>query len=129
MFNIRKRLHTTKLKVFEKTEWVVVNSSVLMDKIILLFDAGMTTGGSMYSSRTAAIDLAHVAEDYLCSDYKCLALDTRAASCDIVATGVSFFPKTKKITMIFAGCSATSKFSRTLRNKCKEMEGGLVGCK
>jgi hypothetical protein len=47
----------------------------------------MTTGGSVYSARTAAIDLAHAAEDYGygCSDYKCLALDGVAAGCKMAA--------------------------------------------
>jgi len=65
----------------------------------------------------------------ICSDYKCLTLDCIAAGCDLAATGVSFLPKTNVTVIAFAGCTATSKFSRTLRNKCKEVEGGLFGCK
>jgi hypothetical protein len=127
-FNLRQRLSTTKLKVFEKGELVMGNSSVLMEKITQFLDAGMTTGGSVYSGRTAAVDVAHAAEDFGCSDYKCLTLDCIAAGCDIAATGVSFLPKNDKTVAIFAGCTTVSKFSRTLRNKCKEIEGGLFGC-
>lgn len=110
-------------------EWVTGNSSVLMEKVTQLFDVGMTTGGSVYSARTAAIDLAHAAEDYTCSDYKCLTLDCIAVGCDLVATGVSFLSRNNTTIITFAGYTATSKFSRTLRDKCKEMEGGLFGCK
>lgn len=128
-FKIRERFNSTKLKVYKKTVWVAGNSSVLMEKLTQLIDIGTTTGGSVYSARTAAIDVAHAAEDYACSDYKCLALDCIASGCDLVATGLSFLPKTKVTVTAFAGCTATSKFSRTLRNKCKEMNGGLLGCK
>ena len=34
------------------------NSSILMEKVTQLIDAGMTTGCSVYIVRTAAIDLA-----------------------------------------------------------------------
>lgn len=128
-FKVRERLNSTKLKVFEKTGWVAGNSSALMEKLTLFLDIGATTGASVYSARTAAIDVAHAVEDYACSDYKCLALDCIASGCDLAATGIAFLPKTNVTGMAFAGCTAASKFSRTLRKKCKEMEGGLFGCK
>lgn len=90
-----------------------------MEKITQFLDASMTTGGSIYSGRTAAIDVAHAAEDYACSDYKCLTLDCIVAGCDLVASGVSFLPKNNKTIAAFAGCTTVSKFSRTLRNKYK----------
>jgi len=68
-FKIRKRLSSTKLKAFQKAEWVAGNSSALVEKVTQLLDVGMTTGGSVYGARTAAIDLAHAAEDYGCSDF------------------------------------------------------------
>ena len=126
---VRKRLNSMKLKMFEKGGWVAGNSSALMEKVTQLIDAGMTTGGAGYSAKKAAIDVAHAAEDYLCSDYKCLALDTVAAGCDLVATGVSFLPKNKVTIGVFAGTTASSRFCRTLRNECKKTEGGLFGCK
>ena len=128
-FRIRERLNKTKLRVFEKAGWTVGNSSVLMEKLSQLVDLGSTTAGSTYSARTAAIDISNALEDYVCSDYKCLTLDCIASCCDVVATGVSFLPKNNVTCMTFAGCTATSKFSRTLRNRCKEIEGGLLGCK
>lgn len=129
IFKIRERLNTTKLKAFEKAGWVAGNSSALMEKIAQFLDISATTAGSVYSARTAAIDVAHAAEDYSCSDYKCLTLDCIAAGCDLAAAGIAFFPKNNVTGMAFAGCTATSKFSRTLRKKCKEMEGGLFSCK
>jgi hypothetical protein len=125
---IRKRLNLTKLKAFDKAGWVAGNSSALMEKIGQFLDIGVTTGGSVYSARTGALNLANGLEDYACSDYKCLTLDCLACICDAAATGVAFLPKTNATGAAFAGCTATSKFSRTLRNKCKEM-GGLLGCK
>jgi hypothetical protein len=127
-FQIRKRLNATKLKVFEKTSWVVGNSSAVLEKISIFLDIGATTGGSVYSVRTAALDVANGIEDYTCSDYKCLTLDCIACCCDIASTGISFLPKTTTTGAAFAGFTATSKFSRTLRNRCKEV-GGLFGCK
>ena len=128
-FRIRQRLNKTKLKAFEKTGWVAGNSSALMEKVGHFLDIGSTTAGSAYSARTAAVDVANALEDYACSDYKCLTLDCVASCCDLAAAGIAFLPKTNATGAAFAGCTATSKFSRTLRNRCKEMEGGLLGCK
>ncbi len=128
-FEIRKRLNKTKLKAFEKASWVAGNSSELTQKIIQFLDIGSTTAGSAYSARTAAVDVANALEDYACSDYKCLTLDCVASCCDLAATGIAFLPKNNFTGAAFAGCTATSKFSRTLRNRCKELEGGLLGCK
>lgn len=124
---LRERLNSTKLKAFEKAGWVAGNSSAVIEKIGQFLDIGATTAGSVYSARTAAIDVAHGLEDYTCSDYRCLTLDCIACCCDIASTGISFLPKTSITGSVFAGCTATSKFSRTLRNKCKEA-GGLLGC-
>lgn len=128
-FRIRERLNETRLKAFEKVGWVAGNSSALMEKICQFIDIGATTAGSTYSARTAAIDIANAVEDYACSDYKCLTLDCVASCCDLGATGIAFLPKNNVTGVAFAACTATSKFSRTLRNKCKEMESGLFGCK
>jgi hypothetical protein len=128
-FQIRKRLNKTKLKAFEKAGWVAGNSSGLMQKVVQFLDIGSTTAGSAYSARTAAIDVANALKDYACSDYKCLTLDCVASCCDFAAAGIAFLPKNNVTGAAFAGCTATSKFSRTLRNRCKEIEGGLLGCK
>lgn len=118
-FKIRERLNSTKLKAFEKAGWIAGNSNALMEKITQFLDSGATTAGSTYSARTAAVGGADAAEDYACSDYKCLVLDCIAAGCDLAATGIAFLPKNNGTGIVFAGCTATSKFSRTLRNKWK----------
>ena len=128
-FKIRERLNKTRLKAFEKAGWLAGNSTELIQKIGQFLDIGTTTAGSAYSARTAAIDIGNALEDYACSDYKCFTLDCIASFCDVGATGIAFLPKNNITGAAFAGCTAASKFSRTLRNKCKEMEGGLFGCK
>jgi hypothetical protein len=100
-----------------------------MEKVGYFLDIGSTTAGSAYSAQTAAVDVANALEDYACSDYKCLTLDCVASCCDLAAAGIAFLPKTNSTGAIFAGCTAISKFSRTLRNRCKQMEGSLLGCK
>ena len=125
-FKIKNRLKKTRLKALEKASWVAGNSSQLMQKIAQFMDIGMTTSGSVYSAKTAAVDIANAVEDYACSDYKCLTLDCIASCCDLGATGIAFLPKNNITGAAFAACTATSKFSRTLRNKCKS---GLFGCK
>jgi predicted phosphoribosyltransferase len=62
-------------------------------------------------------------------DVVILALDGVAAGCDMAVAGIAFLSKTSSTAIIFAGCTSTSKFARTLRNKCKEMESSLFGCK
>ena len=114
-----KRLNKTRLKAFEKAGWVAGNSSALMQKIGQFLDIGSTTAGSAYSARTAAIDVANAIEDYACSDSKCFMLDCVAYCCDLAATGIAFLPKNNITGSAFAGCTSTSKFSRTLRNKWK----------
>lgn len=128
-FIFRQGFNFVKLKLFEKTEWVAGNSSALMERLTQFIDASMTTGGSTYSAGRAAVDAAHALEDYSCGDYPCLSLDCIASGCDLVATVVSFLPKNKVTIVTFAGCTATSQFSRTLRNECKKIQGGLFGCK
>ena len=128
-FKIRQRLSKTRLKAFEKAGWVAGNSSALMQKIGQFLDIGATTAGSAYSAGTAAIDIANAVEDYACSDYKCLTLDCVASCCDFGATAIAFLPKNNITGAAFAACTATSKFSRTLRNKCKQIESGVFGCR
>jgi len=124
---IKNRLERTKLKVFEKTSWVAGNSSALMESLRQTINFGTTTAGATYSAKTAARNVANGMVDYACQDYRCLALDCFGGCCDITATVCSFFPKTKVTTMVFAGCTAGSKFAHTLRDECKKA-GGLPGC-
>ena len=126
---LKQRLNKTKLQAFEKAGWVTGNSSALMQKISQFLDIGATTAGSAYSAKTAAISIGNAVENYACSDYKCLTLDCIASCCDLGATGIAFLPKNNVNGAAFAACTATSKFSRTLRDKCKQIEGGLFGCK
>ncbi len=67
----------------------------------------------------AAVYLANALENYVCSNYKCLTLDCVASCCDLAATGIAFLPKNNVTGAAFVKCTATSKFSRTLRNRCK----------
>jgi hypothetical protein len=62
------------------------NSSVLMD----LLSTGVQTVAGSIGARNAAVDITHGVEDYACSDYKCLILDTETAACDITSTVVAF---------------------------------------
>ena len=103
---------------------------MFINRVIQLLDIGAIIGGSVYRARTAAIDVAHVVEDYVCRDYTCFTLDCIPAGFDIAATIVAFFPKTNVTSIVFAGSTAASKFLCTLRNKCKSVKGGLFGgCK
>ena len=128
-FRTRKRFNKTRLKEFQKASWVAGNSSALMQKISQFLDIGSTTAGSAYSVRIAAIYIANATEDYACSYYKFLTLDCVASCCDLAAAGVAFLPKNNVTGGAFAACTATSKFSRTLKNKCKEMKSDLFRCK
>jgi hypothetical protein len=123
---VRKSFVSTKLWILEKSSWVAGNTSQVLEKISDFMDIGATTGGSVYSAQTAAVDLTHAVEDYGCGDYPCMVLDGIALCCDVGATAVSFLPKNKVSGFAFAGCTATSKFARTVRNKCKKTK--LLGC-
>ena len=126
-YRINNRLEKTKLKLFEKTSWVTGNSVALMETVKQAIDFGTTTAGAAYSAKTAAKNVANGIVDYACSDYRCLTLDCFESCCDATATVVAFFPKTRVTTVVFAGCTAGSKFAQTLRDECKKV-GGLPGC-
>lgn len=115
------RVKKTRLYMLEKGGWVAGNASGLME----LLSTGVRTGAGSLSARNAAVDITHAVEDYACSDYKCLILDTVATACDITAAVASFVPgnMTKKV---FGVTTSTSCFCRTLRNKCKETD--VFGC-
>jgi hypothetical protein len=125
MVKFRQKLQSTKLKMLESGRWVTGNSSALMQTVSKTVDVSTTTGAASFSARNAAIDIAHAAEDYACSDYTCLALDSMATGCDVVAGACAFIPGSTKI---FAVTTSVSCFCRTLRNKCKSMKGGIFGC-
>ena len=117
----RDRFKKTRLYVFESSKWAAGNASALMD----LLTTGVRTGASSLSARNAAVDITHAIEDYACSDYNCLILDTAATACDITGAVSAFIPgnMTKKI---FGVTTSVSCFCRTLRNKCKETNA--LGC-
>ena len=96
------RAKKTRLYVMETVKWGAGNASALMD----LLSTGVRTAAGSISARNAAVDIAHGVEDYACSDYKCLILDTAAA--------------------VFGITTSVSCFCRTLRNKCKETNA--FGC-
>jgi hypothetical protein len=115
------RAKKTRLYVMETSEWTMGNASALMD----LLSTGVRTAAGSVSARNAAVDITHGVEDYACSDYKCLILDTAAAACDITSAVVAFIPgnATKKV---FGITTSLSCFCRTLRNKCKKTNA--FGC-
>jgi hypothetical protein len=115
------RVKKTRLYVLEGGKWAAGNASALME----LLSIGVRTGAGSISARNAAVDITHAVEDYACSDYKCLILDTVATACDITASVVAFIPgnTTKKL---FGVTTSASCFCRTLRNKCKETN--VFGC-
>ena len=114
------RVKKTRLYVLESSKWVAGNASSLMD----LISTGVRTGASSLSARNAAIDITHAVEDYACSDYKCLILDTAATACDLTGAVVAFLPG--NTTKLFGVATSTSCFCSTLRNKCKETNA--FGC-
>jgi len=121
-FKFRKKLQNTKLRMLEAGQWAAGNTSVFMESAA----KGVNAGLASLSARNAAIDLVHAGEDYFCSDYKCLVLDSIATGCYVAGAICAFLPSSGKV---FGVVTSTSCFCRTLRNKCKEVEGGLFGCK
>jgi hypothetical protein len=115
------RAKKTRLYVMESGKWAAGNASALMD----LLSTGVRTGAGSVSARNAAVDITHGVEDYACSDYKCLILDTAAVACDIASAVAAFVPgnTTKKV---FGVTTSVSCFCRTLRHKCKETNA--LGC-
>lgn len=105
----------------ENSIWAAGNASVLMD----LLSTGVRTGASSISVRNAAVDITHAVEDYACSNYKCLILDTVATACDRSVAVATYIPgnMTKKV---FGITTSASCFCRTLRNKCKKTNA--FGC-
>jgi hypothetical protein len=116
------RAKKTRLYVLEGGKWAAGNVSALVE----LLSTGVRTTASSVSARNAAVDITHGVEDYACSDYKCLILDTAAAVCDLTGAVTAFIPgnATKKV---FGITTSISCFCRTLRNKCKETNA--FGCK
>jgi hypothetical protein len=116
------RAKKTRLYVLETGKWAAGNASALMD----LLSTGVRTAAGSVSARNAAVDITHGVEDYACSDYKCLMLDTAATACDLTATVVAFIPG-NVTKSVFGITTSVSCFCRTLRNKCKETNA--FGCK
>ena len=116
------RVKKTRLHLMESGTWAAGNASALME----LLSTGVRTAAGSLSARNAAVDVTHAVEDFACSDYKCLVLDTTATICDIVG-GVSAFLPGNATKKIFGIATSSSCFCRTLRNKCKETN--VFGCK
>lgn len=117
----RDRVKKTQLYLLESGKWAAANSSVLLD----LLCTGVRTGASSLSARNAAVDITNGIQDYACSDYKCLLLDTTATACDIAGAVAAFIPGNMP-KKVFGGATSVSCFCRTLRNKCKETNA--LGC-
>jgi hypothetical protein len=118
---LSNRVKKTRLYLLDGSRWVVGNSSALLDLIC----TSVRTGASSLSARNAAVDITHGIEDYACSDYKCLVLDTAATACDMTGAVAAFMPgdMAKKV---FVVTTSVSCFCRTFRNKCKETN--VLGC-
>lgn len=112
----------TQLYVLETLKQAAGNTSALME----LTTTSVRTSDSTVFTRNAAVDIAHAVENYACSDYKCLFLDTAATICDFTGAVSAFVPRnvTKKV---FGVSTSASCFCRALRNKCKETNA--FGCK
>lgn len=97
----------------ESGKWAAGNASAFMD----LLGTGVRIAGSSLNAKNAAVYITHAVEDYACSDYKCLVLDTVATACDVTGAVVAFIPgnMTKKV---YGVTTSASCFCRTLRNKC-----------
>jgi hypothetical protein len=120
--NRLNRLKKTQLYLLETGKWAAGNSRALME---LLSTGVRTTAGSL-SARNAAVDITHGIEDYLCSDYKCLVLDSMATICDITGAVTCFIPGGNMTKRIFGVSTSASCFCRTLPNKCKKTN--VLGC-
>jgi hypothetical protein len=117
----KDRVKKTRLYLLESGKWATGNSSALLDLLCISVRAG---AGSI-SARNAAVDISHAIQNYACSDYKCLILDTAATACDITGSVASILPG-NMIKNVFVTTTSVSFFCRTLRNKCKETN--LLGC-
>jgi hypothetical protein len=116
------RAKKTRLYVLETSRYALGNASVLTEYLSL----GVQTVAGSVSARNAAMNFANAAEDFACSDYICLILDTTATVCDITGSCIAFIPNnsTKKM---FGVTTSVSCFCRTLRNQCKEKN--IFNCK
>jgi hypothetical protein len=123
--SLRKRVinrsKKTKLHLLEGGRWVVGNTSSAMELVV----GGLRTAGGSISARNAAVDITNAVEDYTCSDYPCLILDTTATACDITGALCAAIPGSP--TQVFVVVTSTSHFCRTLRNLCKSKN--IFGCK
>jgi hypothetical protein len=97
------------------------NASALIE----LLSTGVRTAAGSISARNAAVNITYAVEDYACSDYKCLILDTVPTACDITGAVAAFIPgnMTKKV---FGVTTTGSCFCRTLRDECKKTNA--LGC-
>ena len=111
--------------MFEASTWGAGNNRGLIQKVAKTVNVISHTGAASLSACNAAVGIVYRAQNYACQDYKCLCLDTVTLTCNSIATIASFIPGVIKI---FAASTALSYFCRTLRNKCKEKEGGIFRC-
>lgn len=136
----KKRLSKTKLDLYQRmgwaqetggqivqnTQWFTGNSTALMQSVTYGVEIGVTTGCAGYSARGAGINLVNGICDYAAGEYGSLCLDCVGFWCDGAATLVAFLPKNNLTIKTFAACTATSKFTRTVRDKYKEAKEKII---
>ena len=115
------RVKKTRLYIIENGIWMTSNFSTFIE----LLSTGVRTAAGSISARNAAVNITYAVEDYACSDYKCLILDTVPTACDITGAVAAFIPgnMTKKV---FGVTTTGSCFCRTLRDECKKTNA--LGC-
>lgn len=139
---LKKRVNKTKLNLYDRlglgwaqetsgqivqnTAWVTGNTTALMESATNTLDIGVTVGCASYSAKAAGTNLVNGIFDYAAGEYGSLCLDCVGFCCDGVATAVAFLPKNNLTIKTFAGCSAVSKFTRTVRNKYKETKDSTI---
>lgn len=127
---LKNRLESTRLKSwlprnpYSSGMDIAGNSSDIIQKLGQLSDILLSTGGCYYSGNNVGHGVANAVEDYACADYKCLALDLIATTCDTCAFGCSaFLPKNNITGGLYATFIGVSKASTTIRTRCKQAGG------
>ena len=104
----------------QNTLWSTGNFTEILNKVNTGIEIGGMSLGAGYTARSAGINLCNGVEDLCNEEYACLGLDCVGLCCDAVSTTMIFLPKNRFTAKVIAGCSATSKFTRTVRDKYNE---------
>ena len=58
------------MKMFKKSNLVINNSTIIMNKLLQAMDIIINTASFIYSAQTVTIEVAHAKDDYDCSNHK-----------------------------------------------------------